>query len=177
MKHVALLRGINVSGQKIIKMADLRSSLGQIREFDHVSTYIQSGNIMLTSELSAEAAGDKIHDVIHHTFGFEVPVLMTDHDQLMSIKNRNPFPDSVKPYVIFLDRIPAPDEVTALGSVKGKYEPEDYVLDGDILYFHSPLGYGKAKMSTTFFENKLKVLGTARNWNTIHKLIERSVPL
>ncbi|MEO1022438.1 MAG: DUF1697 domain-containing protein [Bacteroidota bacterium] len=176
MKHVALLRGINVSGQKIIKMADLRSALEQVKEFEQVSTYIQSGNIVVESALTDQRVGERIHDVILNVFGFEVPVLMTDYEHLITIQNQTPFPDSIKPYVIFLDRIPEPEHVSALDSVKERYEPETYVLHGNILYFHSPLGYGKAKMSTTFFEKKLKVLGTARNWNTIQKLIDRSAP-
>ena len=172
MKYIALLRGINVSGQKIIKMADLRTELGKVGEFQNVSTYIQSGNIVLTSELEDEAVGQRIHDVIVNAFGFEVPVLMTNEEKLIAIRNRSPFPESVKPYVIFLDQEPDQERVAELESIREMYEPEAYVLDGNILYFHSPNGYGKAKMSTNFFEKKLNVFGTARNWNTLNRLIE-----
>jgi len=65
-----------------------------------------------------------------------------------------------------------------LEKLKGiDYSPEEFVLKGNIIYLYSPQGYGKAKMNNNFFENKLKVTATTRNWKTVNKLLEMAKSL
>ena len=90
-KYVALLRGINVSGQKKIPMADLRQALAK-EGLQEVQTYIQSGNIVFDSEeTDLSKISEKIEKVILDTFGFEVPTLVISQDEIAKIPTINPF--------------------------------------------------------------------------------------
>lgn len=174
-KYIALLRGINVSGQKIIKMADLKL-LFEALNFTDVITYIQSGNIIFNSE-----ENDKnkiiqvIKDGIFKKFGHEVKVIVKEPDELDYILKNNPFINgrNIEPEklaVVFLSNPPDKSNIKMLSEYD--YPPEEYIIDEDILYYHSPNGFGRAKMSNNFFENKLKTEATTRNWKTVNKLLE-----
>lgn len=173
--YIALLRGINVSGQKKIKMADLRAQL-QALPIQNIQTYIQSGNIVFEGASTANSdLANQIEQNIKQNYGFEVPVLIKSPEDLKNTLENNPFlKDSNKDikrfYVTFLAEAPAPDLVEKLKEVD--YSPEEYVILNDSIYFYSPQGYGRAKMNNNFFEKKLKVSATTRNWRTIHKLLE-----
>ncbi|MBN4081566.1 DUF1697 domain-containing protein [bacterium AH-315-C07] len=173
--HIAMLRGINVSGQKLIKMADLRLHMEELR-FSNVQTYIQSGNIIFKDKQSdpkvLEAA---IHKKILKEYGFEVPVIVKQAQDLISALENNPFlkdknKDPNRLYFTFLDEIPSPDNVEKLENVD--YRPEEFTVNGTMVYGYSPLGLGNAKVNNNFIENKLKVAATTRNLRTVNKLIE-----
>lgn len=173
--YIALLRGINVSGQKKVKMADLRAQLAEL-PYENIQTYIQSGNIVFAANATAkETLANQIKDNIQQNYGFEVSVIVRTPTELEWILQNNPFlKDSSKDpkrfYVTFLAQAPEPDHIKKLEEVD--YSPEEYVLEGDLLFFFAPNGYGRAKMNNNFFEKKLKVAATTRNWRTIHKLVE-----
>ena len=175
--YVALLRGINVSGHKKIKMAELKESLETL-SFSDVVTYIQSGNIVFKSnENSIENLENKIHEKILKDFGFEVPVLIKTPKELKHAIDNNPFEkgDKYDPKlfaVVFLKEKPKAENIAKLETYD--YSPEEYILDDKILYFYAANGAGNAKMNNNFFENKLKVKATTRNWRTTHKLVELS---
>ena len=173
--YITLLRGINVSGQKKIKMADLRALLETV-PFQNVQTYIQSGNILFEYEQTAATdLEDKIASKIREKYGFEVPVLVKTPEEISQILENNPFlqdPDknTDRMYFTLLSEAPAPDRVEKLKTFD--YHPEEYVLDGTTVYFFSPHGYGRARMNNNFFENQLKVSATTRNLKTMQKLVE-----
>ncbi|MCI5081950.1 MAG: DUF1697 domain-containing protein [Saprospiraceae bacterium] len=174
MTYIALLRGINVSGQKKIKMADLREALSQL-SFSNIRTYIQSGNILFDSEEeNIRELETQIHDKIQAAFGFDVPVLVIRPELLHRIMKENPFLDQGKEtnklYVTFLAEKPETDQIKLLESVD--YSPEEFILEDSFLYFYFPNGYGRTKLNNNFFEKKLKVKATTRNWKTINKLYE-----
>jgi uncharacterized protein (DUF1697 family) len=73
--------------------------------------------------------------------------------------------DAEKLYVTFLSKIPSNENIEKLYSVD--YLPEEYVIDGRYIYLFVPNGYGRAKLNNNYFENKLRVLGTTRNWKTV----------
>jgi len=175
--YIALLRGINVSGQKKIKMADLKLSLEELSISD-VVTYIQSGNIVFKAvEKSISKLENKIHEKILKDFGFEVPVLIKTPKELKYALDNNPFEKNVE-YdpklfaVVFLKEKPKAENILKLKTYD--YSPEEYILDNKIIYYYAANGAGNAKMSNNFFENKLKVKATSRNWRTTHKLVELS---
>src|SRR5947199_10253011 len=89
--YIAMLRGINVSGQKIIKMDHLRelcTGLG----FRNVETYVQSGNIVFQTQTENPAAVSKrIGETIHHSFGFNTPVIIRDSEQMRNVIAKNQF--------------------------------------------------------------------------------------
>ena len=177
-KYISMLRGINVSGQKKIKMTDLKSlyeSLG----FDNVQTYIQSGNVIFESSiLDVEKLKRNIEQNIEKTFGFSVSVIIRSNDEFESIINRNPFigqrstEDDTKLLVTFLTDAPPESIANAIQQFVTK--PEALEVRGKEIYLHCPNGYGKSKLSNSFLERKLGVTATTRNWKTVKKLYELS---
>jgi len=178
-KYVALLRGINVSGQKLIKMADLKTQLEDL-EFINVQTYIQSGNIVFDSkENDVGNLEGLIHSKILDHYGFEVPVIVKAREEMEGIVRNNPFVNEVQEdpkrlYITFLSEAPSVDRVNKIKTLD--YSPEQWILKGTDIYLFAPNGYGKAKMNNNFFENKLKVNATTRNWKTVNILYDMCLP-
>lgn len=170
---IVLFRGINVSGQKKIKMAELKKHLQDIG-LASVETYIQSGNLIVQTTWDVATLNQTIIKKIEKEYGFSVELITKLPADLHNIIQKNPYSqkDLQRLYVTFLSQIPTNDKVLALRQVD--YYPEEYVLHNDVIYFYSPFGYGKAKMNNNFFENKLKVSATTRNWKTVNKLLEMS---
>jgi uncharacterized protein (DUF1697 family) len=174
--YIALLRGINVSGQRLIKMTDLKE-LFEAQGFQNVQTYIQSGNVIFSSK---EKSSDKIKNIISNSikqkFGFDVGVLVITPDKIEYVLKNNPYikkkKDIDRLYVTFLSGLPSSENIKKLNLID--YSPEEYIMDDKLVYLHVPNGYGKAKLNNNLFENKLKVEATTRNWKTINKLWELS---
>jgi uncharacterized protein (DUF1697 family) len=171
--YIAMLRGINVSGQKKIKMADFTKHLQELN-FNDVQTYIQSGNAVFKYKKSTpKSLENKIAKKILEEYGFKVSVIVKIPDELTEVLENNPFTKDKnlnRLYVTFLYDEPTADNIKKLKSFD--YRPEEYFLIGKIIYGYSPHEYGKAKMNNNFFENKLKVAATTRNWKTVNKLAE-----
>lgn len=175
MKYIALLRGINVSGQKLIKMAELRVQLEEVG-LQNVQTYIQSGNVVFESnEEDVLKLEQIIANKIKADYDFEVPVMVKDADDLKKAQKNNPYTkddtrDPKKVYVAFLSEKPRQERMDVLAEVD--FGSEEYELIGTHFFMHSPNGAGRSKMSNNLIENKLKVTSTTRNLNTIQKLID-----
>ena len=179
-RYASILRGINVSGQKKIKMADL-SALYESLGFINVGTYIQSGNVVF------EAAGanvDKImlgiEQVIKKRYGFKVPVLLRTQKEIHATLKANPFlkehnVDTSKLHVTFLQR--APGASTIKNFKPDSLGQDRYFIRGSEVYLYCPGGYGKTRLSNTFLEKNLGVSATTRNWKTVnmlHELLEKN---
>ncbi len=172
---VAILRGINVSGRKNIKMEELRTVM-EDAGFGDVTTYIQSGNILfraLADDMQKLAA--KVENVITEHFGEAIPVVIRSAGQLRRIFTENPFLsrpliDEKKLHVTFLSA--EPDTALAEKLSTRQYLPDEFVPAGKEIYLYCPGGYGRTKLNNTFFETKLKVTATTRNWKTVAKLLE-----
>lgn len=169
-RYIALLRGINVGGHKKILMSDLRSlfeSLG----FEEVTTYIQSGNVVFSSEKDTDLPS-KISNAIESKYGFNVPILIKKASELDEIVSKCPFSEEKreKSYFILLKENPSKEsiEMTALLSSTN----EEFNITKNCVYIYYALGAGKGKMGNNFFEKKLKVSATARNYRTMAKLLE-----
>lgn len=167
---IALLRGINVGGHKKVPMAELRSLLTK-KGFQKVQTYIQSGNVVLQSGEKAKDIATIMQTAILEYFGFEVTVIIKTHAELQTILNGCPFSTDKKEkaYFIMLNKIPDANLVKEVEMIS--YENEEVIIIKDALYFHSSAGYGNAKFSMNLYERKLNVIGTARNYNTMLKLL------
>jgi uncharacterized protein (DUF1697 family) len=173
-KYIALLRGINVSGQKKIKMTELKLLFEHLG-FEKVETYIQSGNVVFAaSKIDPTVIVKKISSGIKKEFGFDVQIMVINDGEIKRTIKNNPFIKSKKDvdklYVTFLSDVPFEENIKKLKLVD--YNPEEYFIDGKKIYLYVPSGYGKAKLNNNFFENKLKVSGSTRNWKTIIKLNE-----
>jgi len=170
--YIVLLRGINVSGKNIIKMAELKQFLTD-EGFGNVVTYIQSGNLVVESPLKRDEAGQKIKQLIMTHFGWDISVFVLTLKQMQQALQNNPFPDTAEPnrvFVTFLDKVP--DAGIAAALAQTDFGPDVFEIINDILYFHLPGGMAQSKMTNNFFEKKLKVTATGRNLNTVRKMIE-----
>jgi len=175
--YIALLRGINVSGQKKIKMADFRLLLEK-SGFLQVQTYIQSGNIVFKStDTDLHHLAQLMEKCIETEYHFHVPVLVLTPTQMINIKEACPFlmdetKENSKMGFAFLYEEPTIENTSKLLSYS--YPGEELVLKPHVAYLYYQMGGGKAKMHTNFLENKLKVTASSRNLNTVNKLIEMS---
>ncbi|WP_422361787.1 DUF1697 domain-containing protein [Reichenbachiella sp.] len=174
-KYIALLRGINVSGQKLIKMDALRASLDKLG-YQNIQTYIQSGNIVFeTSESDQEKLENQIHENIKGTFSFDVPVIVRSKEEWTATFGDNPFINNrneeiTKLYVTILAEDPSEENFKVLQDFHSG--PEEFIKVGLNLYLFYVNGAGKSKLDHNTIERKLKVKGTSRNWKTTTKLME-----
>jgi uncharacterized protein (DUF1697 family) len=171
--YISLLRGINVSGQKKIKMADLKA-LYQALGLDNVKTYIQSGNVVFESGEASLVLSQKIHEAIEENYGFSVPIEIRSLNDWQAIVAGNPFtPDNKESkyfHVTLLGEIP--DEQLVHEVDKLDFGSDEYHVLGNVVYLYCPNGYGRTKLNNNFWERKLKVTATTRNWKTVNKLLE-----
>ncbi len=174
MKHLSLLRGINVGGRNKIRMADLKSLYERLG-FGSVETYIQSGNVIFeTKDRSRSGLKEKIEEAIVETFGFPVPVELRTHQELGDVIANcpfgaiNPAADGTRVLVTFLAERPAADRISAIRQYVAA--PEELVVNGREVYLRCPGGYGNSKLNNTFLERNLGVAATTRNWKSVHKL-------
>ena len=173
--HLALLRGINVSGQKLIKMEELRRSLEGVG-FLNVRTYIQSGNVFVTSdEPNPGVVADQIRAAILHSFGYDVPVLIIGKDDLQACLERNEFlneegVDLKKLYVSFISTEVPDQMITQLNL--NFIEPDKIQLDGRRIYLKYHSSPANTKLDNKWIEKSMNVVSTTRNWNTVNTLLK-----
>ena len=171
--YVALLRGINVSGQKSIKMEDLKKTFKALH-YKSITTYIQSGNVIFGSAAAKTALlQTQIENKLLKTFGFEVPVIVKTLEEIEETIKRNPFKkikaqNGEKLHVTFLGGSPAKAAADNLAAVEN--DVDEIRLSGSEVYILCRNGYGKTLFSNTFIEKKLMVSATTRNWATVEKL-------
>lgn len=173
--YIALLRGINVSGHKIILMTDLKDLFEKIG-FANIKTYIQSGNVVFkTKKSSMEWIRKNIEQNLFSRFGFEVKVIVKSLFELCEILDHNPFPenklkDKEKIYLSLLSQIPEKEKINELE--KFNKGPDEFNYINGVVYILCRNGYGKSLLSNTNIEKKLKVFSTTRNLDTMKKLYE-----
>ncbi|GMA14035.1 DUF1697 domain-containing protein [Deinococcus metallilatus] len=167
MKHVALLRGINVGGNRKVPMKDLKATFERLG-FRGVQTYIQSGNVVFQAEKVDQAA---IEEALRLEFGFPVDVMLRSAAEWSALAPRNPYPaqaaaDGTKVHVAFLHQVPTAERLDAL-SARASGE-DTWVCLGRELYLHTPGGLGQSKLNLT----PLKQAATVRNWRTVENIGE-----
>jgi uncharacterized protein (DUF1697 family) len=172
---VALLRGINVGGRNAIPMGELRSALSSLG-LEDVATYIQSGNVVFRSTGTARALAADIERQIAETFGITPTVLVRTPAELESIAGSNPFlrgeADHSKLHVVFLSRGATRKATAQLDPERSP--PDEFSVRGREIYLHLPNGAARSKLTIDYFERQLGVAATARNWNTLIKLLALS---
>ncbi|MEF3077769.1 DUF1697 domain-containing protein [Winogradskyella poriferorum] len=172
--YIVLLRGINVGGHRKVPMVELRELLTKTG-FSDVKTYIQSGNVIFKfAETNAQKIENSIQKSIADHFGFDVSVMVRTRQQLQKIFDDCPFSEDKKINSYFAILSHSPDKDLVQEAYNKTYENEEYEITNDCLYFYSNKGYGNAKFSLNYFERKLKVNATARNYKTMLKLLSLS---
>ncbi|MBV8216829.1 MAG: DUF1697 domain-containing protein [Solirubrobacterales bacterium] len=171
--QILLLRGINLGPHKRVSMPELRALLTDAG-FEDVQTYVASGNVVLTSSLSADKLVAKSEKLIAERFGFDVDVIVRTADELAEVVRLNPLADVVdnpKRYqVSFCNGEPDPKAVEKVAAAAAP--SEKLVAVGRELYAWHPDGVGRSKMWTKLAGTGLGVRATARNWTTVTKLLE-----
>lgn len=172
--YISILRGINVSGQKLINMGMLRKSYERLG-FGNVTTYLQSGNIIfIGKDIDADKLAQTISRQIESDFGFDIPVIVLPIDKLQQIIDHNPFAkesdkDKTFLHVTFLSSIPEKYDLNAIEAKK--QNGEEISITANAVYLYCPNGYGRTKLNNNFLEAKLKVTATTRNWKTTNELL------
>lgn len=170
--YISMLRGINVSGQKKIRMVKLKS-LYETLGLENIQTYVQSGNVVFGSvEKDTEKIRKSIETQIETQFGFSVPVLIRTADDFLRIIENHPFAQEevIRVLVTFLYEKPEASKWDELSHYKDKVD--QFALAEQEIFLFCPGGYGKTKLSNTFFEKKLDVIATTRNWKTVNALYQ-----
>lgn len=169
MRHVALLRGINVGGKNKLPMKDL-AAIFTAAGAKNVTTFIQSGNVIF--EGSPKTLCAKVEKAIESQFGFRVPIAFRSAEQLEKAVKENPFLHEHEDFlhVVFLADLPTAAAVKSLDPARS---PGDrfHVL-GQEIYLHVPNGMARTKITNAWLDAKLSTVSTARNWRTTLKLLE-----
>jgi uncharacterized protein (DUF1697 family) len=172
---ISLLRGVNVGGHHKIKMEALRS-LYESLKFEDVRTHVQSGNVIFRAkEKNTSLLAKKIQDAVERTFGFRPEVILRTPDDVRKALAASPFESRLelepgKILITFLAADPGAGAGAKLRELKGY--PEELHLKGRELFIYFPDGAGKSKLPWSKIGKLLKTEGTARNLNSVRKLLE-----
>jgi uncharacterized protein (DUF1697 family) len=171
-RHIVLLRGINLPRHKRISMPELRGAL-EAAGFGDVETYVQSGNVVLTSRAAPKTVARKVERAIEDAFGLDVDVVVRTRNELADVVARDPFgktaSDPKRFQVTFLAGRPQADVLAKLEAVAAG--GERLVASGRELYTWHPNGVGRSKLAALLAGPRLGVTATARNWTTVTTLL------
>jgi uncharacterized protein (DUF1697 family) len=172
-RHVVLLRGINLGSRNRISMPDLRELL-EGSGLEDVRTYVQSGNVVLSSKASPTQVARKVEKLIADRFGLDIDVVARSRDELAEVVRRNPLrklaTDPKRYQVSFFAARPGRSVAGKLEAAKA--EPEEFVIDGREIYAWHPKGVARSRLWALLAGRNLGVTATARNWTTVTKLLE-----
>jgi len=175
MTHVILLRGVMPSGRNRVPMAQLRAALTAAGLAD-VRSHIQSGNIIAGSRLAPARLALLVHQVIARDIGADIAVIVRTPAQIERVLADNPFADadSSRVYFTLLAAPPAPQSVRDLLALE--FEPDAVCMRDDTIYTRYATRLSDSRYTNNFFERKLKVAATTRNFNTLSRLLELAQP-
>jgi uncharacterized protein (DUF1697 family) len=167
---IVLLRAVNVGGRKLI-MADLRAA-AEHHGFANVSTYIQSGNLLLTSDLEEAVVESEIEALIEREFGLAATAIARTADRFARLAATNPFPEALpnRLHLCLTKQPPRPGCAAAI-QARGQHG-ERAQIAGEAVWIDFPEGAGSSKLTPAFLDKAAGSPLTARNWNTVQKLIE-----
>lgn len=172
-RYVVLLRAVNVGGNNKVPMKWLREAALDAG-FTDVATYVQSGNLVLSSADGAAAVGARVAELIKAEHDLDIDVVVRSRAELAKVIKANPFVDEIaeptKVHVSFLTGAPERERVNALDP--DEFDPERYVVKGKEMYLYFPGGSGRSKLATAPWGKRLGVQGTARNWRTVTTLLD-----
>lgn len=172
--YVALLRGINVGGHHKIPMAGLRSICIDL-ECTFVQTYIQSGNVVLASSVSASLLEKRLETAIEREFGFLIPVIVRSASSWTTYVQANPFTSeaSAEASRVLLCLSKKPPSPAAASQLQQRAAPPERVVQrGDAIWIYYATGIGRSRLTPAVLDRCVGSSVTARNWATVLKLTE-----
>jgi len=172
-RYIAFLRGINLGSKRRVGMKELRAVLEEAG-YDDVRTLLQSGNVVLTSQVGRERLESDLAKKLGDAFGFEISVIARTRAELADVISADPFSgeadDPARYQVSFLSSEPGRDRVEELE--EAAVPPERVAVRGREVYAWHPGGVGRSELAKLITERRLGVGVTARNWRTVTKLLE-----
>ncbi|MCI7682138.1 MAG: DUF1697 domain-containing protein [Fusobacterium necrophorum] len=173
MKVIALLRGINPTGKNRIPKMSYLAQILQEAGFQNVKTYIQSGNIILDTELSEKETEERIHNTILKKIGANLSVIIKRPNQLQIAVKENPFDETHEYSRIHLVFTNDSIEKTKIEELKNRnFEEEKFMIGSECLYMYLPRNARKKKLNTNYLERQLSITATMRKLNVIEHLIK-----
>lgn len=173
--YIILLRGVTPSGKSKVPMAPLRAALTKAGLKD-VQTYIQSGNIIVTSKLTQSALESLVHDVIRKSFGGDIAVMVRTAQQFARVLKRNPFAEAEGARLYFSFLAAEPDKKLLKELLSTNFSPDQVRYVNNTIYTLYATKHSDSKFNNNFFERKLKVKATTRNLNTMLNLVTLTTP-
>jgi uncharacterized protein (DUF1697 family) len=171
-RHILLLRGINLAARNRIAMADLRGAL-EDAGFEDVRTYLQSGNVVVSSTAKSDDVARKTKRLIAKHFDLDIAVVVRSRAQLAKIVERNPLQKVAKNpkryQVSFLETKPTREVVRRVE--EAAVPPEQVVAIGREIYAWHPDSIGRSRLWTLLAGQRLGITATARNWTTVTNLL------
>jgi len=174
--YIVLLRGVMPSGKNKVPMAQLREVLMR-GGFGNVRTYVQSGNVLVDSGLSAHDVGNCVRELIRKHIGPDMAVVVKTGPELHQVLEENPFQqgyDITRVFFAMLTQVPVPENVQELAAQDFGDEKLAFTRTRDAAYMYIPGPYGRGRLSSNFLEKKLGVSATMRNFNTMSRLVAMS---
>ena len=165
MSYVALLRGINLGKINKVDMKSLKQLFEQLG-FEQVQTYIQTGNVLFNSLILNE---QQIEEKLQHTYHFEIPVIVRTKAELLSAV-QHPVVEKDNVYFMFLKNKLTEQQQKDLKAI---VKEEFAILNDDTIVINLSNNYHQTKYTNTFFERKLRITSTARNKNTVLKILQK----
>lgn len=173
MRMIALLRGVTPTGKNRIPKMSYLAELLTDAGFKKVQTYIQSGNVLLDTDLPLKETADKIHKVIQENIGADLVVILKTKEQLETASEENPFDevcDFSRIHLVFTnDRIDREKLAVLENTV---FEGEAFRSGTECLYMYLPRDVAKKKLNTNYLERKLGIVATMRKLNVVKHLKE-----
>lgn len=169
--YAILLRGVTPTGKNKVPMADLRAALTNAG-LDDVQTYIQSGNAIARTQLDGTSLQSLVHEVIAREIGAQLEVIVRTHQELKAVMADNPFPVAAASRIYFSLLASPPAPSLAEDFLALRFSPDEVEVVGSTIYTLYATKYSDSKFNNNFFERKLKVVATTRNFNTMSRLVE-----
>ena len=174
-RYLVMPRGINVGTRNRVPMAELRSKLAD-EGYSDVATVLQSGNVIVSTESDRpdEVAG-AMRRLLREGFDVNVPCVVRTANKVRGVLERNPLQavvsDPSRYLVNFLSKEPDPKVVGAL--LGEDHSPEAIAIEDTEAYIWTPDGVKAMKLSNAYLERRFGVVATARNWNTMEKIVAK----
>jgi len=168
--YIILFRGVGGATQLPVK--PLRDKLTEAG-FDKVATYINSGNALLVSDLAREKVVARVAEICKREFGFDKDVYAVTRSEWAKLISNNPFPEAFKtPKFLHAAVLAGKPEAAKIEALRQAASPGERIeVVGQVAYLHTPNGFGTSKLAVKF-DKGIGVPNTARNWNTVVKLME-----
>lgn len=173
--YISFLRGINVGGAKTIRMAALKSAYEALG-LSPVKTLLNSGNVVFgASDKSPGRLAKLLEQTVEKELGLRTTIVVRSAAELAKILQKNPLPKMAKEdpsHLLVMTLVGKPRSGAKAALAKVYSGPEEIRIAGEDVYLTYPNGIGKSKLTNTLLEKHLGIAGTARNWNTLTKLLK-----